>query len=414
MNKSNKMINSYIEKLHVRNIGLFNLLNVEFNPRMNILIGANGSGKTSILRNMTYCMSNDNLHHSRWRQPSEMWMDTYWKGKEYRDGFRIERVSGDYRHYPTAPSALVMHTDGLFNFPAHSIPNAIYVIGAYRYFDYKRVDGMKREVIGDERRKDYRDQATQFLDGALLPDIKQWMINRYFSIDKEWSEIQRKNWENIMGLLPELVPPEMDFHFLKIERDLEPIFTFNGTECYLEELSSGLKSFLAIVFSIIDWCEGVNDGNDALMSNALGTVLIDEIDAHLHPEWQARIIGHLKNLFPCVQFIVTTHSPHVVASAEANEVIRIPPHHGELNLKPDNKSYQGWQLDFILEDVMNVIDCQPVLIDNMLTQLETAYQENDLTNYDASLAKLATVLHPNDPILKVYKLKKSNLILNQD
>ncbi|WP_353569977.1 ATP-binding protein, partial [Candidatus Albibeggiatoa sp. nov. BB20] len=45
---------SYISSLHVENIGLFNKLDIEFNPRMNILIGANGSGKTSILRLLTY------------------------------------------------------------------------------------------------------------------------------------------------------------------------------------------------------------------------------------------------------------------------------------------------------------------------------------------------------------------------
>jgi energy-coupling factor transporter ATP-binding protein EcfA2 len=399
-----------IKKLHVKNIGLFNSLNVTFNPKMNILIGANGSGKTSILRLITYCLSPNGLNHSRWRQQHEVWAESRWKESDYKSDLTIILDEG-YQQIPFTNQHLRLLPGSRFN----PVPNNVYVIGAYRYFGYKRIEGMKREAIGNERKKAYQDNATQLLDGGTpLPDIKQWMVNRYFSIDKEWSEIQRQNWEKIIGLLPKMAPQEIDFHFVRIERDLEPIFKLNGFDVYLEELSSGFKSFLAIVFSIIDWCEGVNDGSEALMQKAPGTVLIDEIDAHLHPQWQAKIIGHLKMLFPCVQFIVTTHSPHVIASAETNEVIKIPFHDGDLDLEPSNQSYQGWQLDFILEDVMNVIDYQPASIDNLMAKIENAYKNNDLKTYEANIAQLATVLHPNDPILKVYQLKKSNLILNQD
>jgi energy-coupling factor transporter ATP-binding protein EcfA2 len=404
-------INSYLEKLHVKHIGLFNLLNVKFNPKMNILIGANGSGKTSILRLITHSLStNDSLAHSRWRPQAEVWTETYWKGTLYKSGFSFTKgdVNEGYRQHPFSRGDILTS-------PIQRAPNSIYVIGAYRYFDYKRLEGMKREAIGEDRKKYYLENATRFLDSVLLPDIKQWMINSYFAIDKDWSIIQRQNWETIMASLPKLTPHEMDFQFVRIERDLEPVFKLKDKECYLEELSSGFKSFLAIVFSMIDWCEGVNEGDEALMQHAHGTVLIDEIDAHLHPQWQSKMIGNLKLLFPAVQFIVTTHSPLTIASAEANEVIKIPPHEGELELQPERKSYQGWQLDFILEDLMNVVDYQPVAnIDKLLDKLKQAEDENDLTKYDACLAELATILHPDDPLLTVYRLKRSNLILRRD
>jgi hypothetical protein len=54
-----------------------------------------------------------------------------------------------------------------------------------------------------------------------------------------------------------------------------------------------------------------------------GVVLIDEIDMHLHPNWQKRIVGDLKRIFPKVQFIATTHSPFVVQSLEADELINL-------------------------------------------------------------------------------------------
>ena len=54
-----------------------------------------------------------------------------------------------------------------------------------------------------------------------------------------------------------------------------------------------------------------------------GIILIDEVEIHLHPEWQEKIISILRETFPCAQFIVTTHSPHVIQTAEPNQVIAL-------------------------------------------------------------------------------------------
>ena len=51
-----------------------------------------------------------------------------------------------------------------------------------------------------------------------------------------------------------------------------------------------------------------------------GLVLIDEIDAHLHPKWQRRVVGDLKNIFPLIQFVCTSHSPFVIQSLESDEL----------------------------------------------------------------------------------------------
>ena len=52
-------------------------------------------------------------------------------------------------------------------------------------------------------------------------------------------------------------------------------------------------------------------------------VLIDEIDMHLHPKWQRNIISDLKNTFPKIQFIATTHSPFIIQSLRAEELIKL-------------------------------------------------------------------------------------------
>ncbi len=412
-------MDTYIEKLHVKNIGLFDELEVVFNPRMNIIIGNNGSGKTSILRSLIYCFALNNLSYSRWRNNAEAWSDLKLIKKKIRVGFITHgEINTQYKQHPLKEG---------YGFPLekdnYQIINTgrlkdykLFVISAYRNLQYQNAITVQKEVVGIQRNQYYLDRAISFLESeqGTIPSIKQWMVNRYFFTEKDWASNEKKNWETIQSFLSKTAPSGSDFKFLRIERDLEPIFSLNGKECYLEELSSGFKSFLMIAYSIVDWCEGVNTDNKALIENAEGTVLIDEIDAHLHPEWQAKIIRHLKDLFPKLQFIVTTHSPHVIASAEAGEILNIPPHNGTLHLEPNPNSYRGWQLDYILEDVMKMIPPQEIEIGKTLEKINKAIDKNDLGKYDEYMSELAGTLHPDDPILQVYKLKKTSLLLNQD
>jgi predicted ATP-binding protein involved in virulence len=72
---------------------------------------------------------------------------------------------------------------------------------------------------------------------------------------------------------------------------------------------------------------------EEVLEETPGVVLIDELDLHLHPKWQRRIIHDLKRTFPQVQFIATTHSPQLIGEARPHEVrileegkVYSPPH----------------------------------------------------------------------------------------
>lgn len=88
-------------------------------------------------------------------------------------------------------------------------------------------------------------------------------------------------------------------------------------------LSDGIRSVLAMIGDIAYRCIKLNPhlGSDAAQETH-GVVLIDEVDMHLHPRWQQLILEQLQQTFPCVQFIVTTHSPQVLTSVPA-ECIRV-------------------------------------------------------------------------------------------
>jgi predicted ATP-binding protein involved in virulence len=89
-------------------------------------------------------------------------------------------------------------------------------------------------------------------------------------------------------------------------------------------LSDGQRNIIGIVADIAYRCALLNPkfGLDAA-SMTPGVVLIDELDLHLHPNWQKSIVHKLKEAFPNVQFITTTHSPFIVQSLESEELINL-------------------------------------------------------------------------------------------
>lgn len=100
----------------------------------------------------------------------------------------------------------------------------------------------------------------------------------------------------------------------------------SGTSSFIPlfYLSDGLRTMAAMVAEIAYRCVVLNPhlGKDAVKKSK-GIVLIDEIDMHLHPKWQQSVVSDLKTAFPCIQFIATTHSPFIVQSLKADELINL-------------------------------------------------------------------------------------------
>lgn len=90
----------------------------------------------------------------------------------------------------------------------------------------------------------------------------------------------------------------------------------------LDVLASGTKIAALLAIDIASRMARANPhlGSEELLTQTPGIVLVDEIDLHLHPSWQQRIIPAIRRAFPRVQFVVSTHSPQVIASVENSNV----------------------------------------------------------------------------------------------
>ena len=125
----------------------------------------------------------------------------------------------------------------------------------------------------------------------------------------------------ISAMLPEVSDPRFELNPIRFVVSLGPK-QGKSAELSLDQLSGGYRIVLALA---ADLARRMAQGNphldDPLESEAV--VLIDEIELHLHPAWQQRVLGDLRRTFPNTQFIVSTHSPQVLTTAKPQHIVEL-------------------------------------------------------------------------------------------
>ncbi len=169
-----------------------------------------------------------------------------------------------------------------------------------------------------------------------------------------------------------------------------------GKEIALELLSDGEKNLLAMVGHL---SRRLSEYNPNLVNSleASALVLIDEIELHLHPEWQRMIIPRLTKTFPNCQFIVTTHSPQVLSHVDP-ECIHILDYDGDNVVVKRPESSYGLDSNRILEDILGVSK-RPQEIQERMLELFRTINNNDLEAAKEIVRELGDRIGINEPEL---------------
>jgi predicted ATP-binding protein involved in virulence len=148
----------------------------------------------------------------------------------------------------------------------------------------------------------------------------------------------------VLSCVPEATKVEFD-----IGRD-ELMIEFPQGSLPFSYLSDGFRNMVAMVADIAVRCASLNPQLKGEAARTTpGVVMIDEIDLHLHPKWQRRVVNDLLNAFPKVQFIATSHSPFVIQSLPALEGVQL------LNLdNPNAENFVNKSVEDITEEVQGV------------------------------------------------------------
>lgn len=149
---------------------------------------------------------------------------------------------------------------------------------------------------------------------------------------------------------------------IKMSKDEEPNWLT------YDMMSAGFKAMINITAEIAHRCIELNGflGLEAVKKTP-GIVMIDEVDLYLHPHWQQHILSDLQTAFPEIQFIVTTHSPFIVQSVKSKNVITLDGVKGDSN--PDMRSIED-----IAVTEMNMDTARFPRYQQMVEQAEKYYQ----------------------------------------
>ena len=154
---------------------------------------------------------------------------------------------------------------------------------------------------------------------------------------------------------------------------------------------------------IIDICRRIMMLNPQLGESAIkqtgGVVLIDEIDLHLHPKWQQKVLGDLLQIFPELQFIVTTHAPSVIHSVKSESLMILD---GDEAFYPKRGIF-GRDVNSILSDIMGATD-RPEEIRSRFSDIYKLIDAEDWVNANHRVCELEQVLGECDPELNGIKV----------
>lgn len=371
-----------IHGLEIHNFRAIKYANFKFHPRMNIFIGENGTGKSSILDCLAILLSRltwriiskgssgrffteGDIHHGERQTWSTVSTAILGKDYEWTAGKSILR---DRKPTLTNQNNIRGIVSDI-NAELDSDPKANIPLIAF-YSTNRSVISVPLKV-----RKRHKFDQVAALESSLLGKRKEsdfklffeWFRNREDEENELYRQIAEDNDRQnfpATSLDPQLnavrsairtLMPQFDHLKVKRKPTLRMVITKNNNEFRIEELSDGEKCLLALV---ADMARRIAMANPSLANplQAKAVFLIDEVELHLHPTWQRMIIPKLLEVFPNSQFFITTHSPQVLGEIKDPDSIWI--------MKPEEFPYHpdrvyGLDSNEVLGELMGAAERSP-------------------------------------------------------
>ncbi|WP_031479860.1 AAA family ATPase [Maridesulfovibrio frigidus] len=381
----------YVEKLSLKNFRGIRDLDIEFDKRLNVLVGDNGCGKSTILVAIVRGLIGSRLNH----------------------------VAGDER--TSLENMLQIQPFDIFNSTDHALRTlcfnregkSISVTGSSSPDDFKstlkdefsRVDFIERAYFPAERGVGFSDSPPDsHIREVVRKDSRLNLMlvnNASYSYAFDWIKTQEDfenaafrsyvddgNQPKTFNLNPKLQAVKQVVENITGLSRITYSNTKNSVEVVkgigdkrisltLDQLSLGEHVFVGLIAAIaVSVVIDVVDGTNPLEAEHI--LIIDEIDLHLHPKWQRKVIPALLENFPKCQFIVTTHSPQILSEVSADNIISLyRDANGDIQYEKPVRS-KGLSVSDVLTEVMG----QDEFTESLETDLEAIYEYIEDEKFD--------------------------------
>ncbi len=352
--------------IELQNFRLFDKIKIKFDDKLTVLIGENGAGKTALLEGIvkalmfyTKNIRNNTVTNkfSAIYAPTDIRYGTAEMQTSLTLSFQNELYTWHITQNDLKKNAVLSPLDSLNRFIDAiqvSIAEQLSIIAFYQN---------SRLYTNGQAPSTKPTQAKTFtaLDNALEGATLNFKTFVDWYIWQEQIELFDKTQTNtvlntVRKALLAILNDDTE-HYLYKKIYIDPT-EFNNPRLIIEkgndkvevnQLSSGEKSLFVLVSDLARRLALANPLSKNPLEEGQGIVLIDEIDLHLHPLWQRKVIPKLQKIFPNIQWIITTHSPFVLQNVPSHSVLVL-----DNGILYSSEATQGQDISSILNVVMEV------------------------------------------------------------
>ncbi len=440
-----------IDKIEIQNFKRFKQQTLELHPQFTLLVGDNGAGKTTLLDALavaaavwlvkvpdsTLASSGRNILSNEIRldpkkegdriqfnecKPVAVLATGQIAGRDLQWCRQI-RKEGARTTNADAKEALAIIADVFIRVAGGDkvLCPVIAYYGAGRSWLPSQQRNPKGKAKGPARR--WEAFYDCFEERIRLSDLQDWFQREVIAFANRGGT-WRPGYEVVKMAILRCIPESEDLWYDGDRAEI--VLSIDGKAQPFSLLSAGQRMMVALIADIA--IKAVTQNAFLLPADQLGPddrpwprilretpglVLIDEVDVHLHPKWQRRVVGDLKETFPSMQFVATTHSPQVIGEVPADE-IRMMSQTGEITQPRISMGVDSnWILDHIMPDAESrdaktrklLDDIEEALDVDDLTAAEKKLREahdriqgsdGELTRLESSLESLKMLAHEND------------------
>lgn len=421
-----------ITRLSLDNVRTFEEAEFTFNPGFNLIIGINGAGKSTALDAIRFCGSHllsvllkmpfkplgfgaDDIHGGAPFAEAALYVsfgdaaDSFIRLREWREKVatettkNIERLRREIletsrprdrlRNQLRELQETLSPADPVFFYPsrndlkarANSEPSAPLMIHYSTARSIMNTQSEPRSAAATTQLA----YVNALRENALsLRQFADWMRAQIELASERPSS--RRLVDGISAALHRFLPgysnlrPSSD-SLSKVEIDIK------GTTLDVRLLSDGERSVLALILDISKRLAQANPRLDNPLESGEAIILVDEIDLHLHPQWQRKIVSNLERTFPKCQFIATTHSPQVIGEVPHYQIQMIKDGH----IYSPRRSF-GIDSSRVLEEVMDT-DSRNRAVELELGRIAKLIAEHRSADARAAIEALSNQIGADDP-----------------
>ena len=402
-----------ITNLNVTDVGPFDEITLEFDKQVNVFTGPNNSGKSTLLwvlgELLVYPFT---MPKKLFKSPNPKWRLSISTpvGNESVDGtlpadskqfVPIYEKIGYTCYVPAQRQGTSFRSTGptLRQDIEGTVDEALELFSPewsaiLRELGPDSVRQALWRLVSDKKEPELAKRSTLMLAGnSLVSDkaVKQKIVNLDYAASRK-SNPAIKAVVNQVASIASDITEGFPIQFKRVADDLEGLYPEFGTpdgDLPLDVLSQGTQSiiqFLArLLFGYAEYYAFPAD-----LKEKPGILIIDEIDAHLHPSWQRRIIPTLTQHFPNLQIFCSTHSPLMLAGLKEGQMQLLRrDENGKVTVSANTADIAGWTADEILNEFMEVPNPTDHGTAKRLSDLDVLTSKQDLS--DAEIEKLKTL-----------------------